>query len=92
MLIMLVPIAILTIPYLDQVLAFYKAESDQEEGMSRASSCETANVILSHYCSLALQIAANEQAASKSSRRVAVGHLYGLMTNWDCGSDPRAKN
>ena len=61
-------------------------EVDQQEDTSRVPGCWVANVILLHSCSLALQIAANKQAASKRSRGVTVGHPSGLTMNWVTGS------
>ena len=74
-----------------QIPDFYTSEADQEEGKIRASSCKTANVILSHTWLLARQIKANKQATSNTSRGVTIGDLWidNELGEWEC---PRANN
>ena len=61
----------------DQILTFYRTDADQEQDMGLHES----HYALSYFCSLALLIAVNQQAACKKSRGVAIGYIYGLTMN-----------
>ena len=61
---------------MDQILAPYRTDANQEEGKGSGSSYRETNVILSHSWSLALCIGANKWAASKSSKEVFICHIY----------------